>query len=222
MNTTQKRNVIFRPNLRSFTLIELLVVITIIGILAILVVPTLGKARRNALRTSCASNLRQVGVAVKMYLLDHSSVFPLLADGGQFGTLAAFYVPYLNGGTDVFKCPAQKNYLPGKRADWNRLLIPGQSNSSAWVSYEFNTFFAYANPNSYVRTSTKRDVPSPTICAYAYDFPFDPSQSADVPYLPHQGGMNVLYVDWHVSWLAVEDYGLSLPYAQRFYGQGHL
>jgi prepilin-type N-terminal cleavage/methylation domain-containing protein/prepilin-type processing-associated H-X9-DG protein len=221
MNTTQKRNVIFRPNSQAFTLIELLVVITIIGILAVLVVPTLGKARRSALRTSCASNLKQVGTAVKMYLLDHNSVFPPLSDGGQFGTLAAFYVPYLNGATEVFRCPAQKNNLSTMPAYGNRFLIPGVSNSSAWVSYEFNTFFAYPS-NSYVRTSTKRDAPSPTICAYAYDFPYNPSSAADAPYIPHQSGMNVLYVDWHVSWLPVEEYGLSLPYAQRFYGKGHL
>jgi prepilin-type processing-associated H-X9-DG protein/prepilin-type N-terminal cleavage/methylation domain-containing protein len=203
----------------AFTLIELLVVITIIGILAILVVPTLGKARRNALRTNCASGLRQVGTAVKMYLLDHNNVFPRIngADAPKLGMVASYYVPYLNNATEVFRCPAQKNNLSTMPAYGSRLLITGVSNSSAWVSYEFNYFFT-TNIFDSIRTLTKRDVTDATICAYAYDFPYDPTVSADVPYIPHQDGMNVLYCDWHVSWLARADYR---PGGNWFYSKGH-
>jgi len=67
----------------GFTLIELLVVIAIISILAAILMPALSRARASSLRASCVSNLRQIGMAVQMYLSESDGrFFPLYVDEG--------------------------------------------------------------------------------------------------------------------------------------------
>ena len=61
---------------RGFTLIELLVVIAIIAILAALLLPALSRAKQRGQRTSCLSNLKQIGVAFQLYLDDSTDHFP--------------------------------------------------------------------------------------------------------------------------------------------------
>jgi prepilin-type N-terminal cleavage/methylation domain-containing protein len=70
---------------RGFTLIELLVVIAIIAILAAMLLPALARAKRNAYRVQCSSNLHQIGLGFAMYADENREYFPVTTAWGDWG-----------------------------------------------------------------------------------------------------------------------------------------
>jgi prepilin-type N-terminal cleavage/methylation domain-containing protein/prepilin-type processing-associated H-X9-DG protein len=68
---------------RGFTLIELLVTIAIISILASILFPVFARARENARRASCMSNLKQFGLAMMMYVQDYDETYPKAVSDGM-------------------------------------------------------------------------------------------------------------------------------------------
>ena len=89
---------------KGFTLIELLVVIAIIAILAAILFPVFAKVREKARQTSCASNEKQISLAVLQYVQDYDETYGYGAI--NFGTAwKAELAPYVKS-VDLFKCPS--------------------------------------------------------------------------------------------------------------------
>ena len=91
----------------AFTLIELLVVIAIIAILAAILFPVFARARENARRSSCQSNLKQVGLGILQYVQDYDEKFPPAAvyPGTENNGYQELVQPYVKS-TQLFVCPS--------------------------------------------------------------------------------------------------------------------
>ena len=103
---------------KGFTLIELLVVIAIIAILAAILFPVFAKAREKARQSSCASNEKQIGIAVMQYKQDYEETMPMSYAAGDgngtrltCGTPMYFFIdelmPYCKN-EQIFKCPSHE------------------------------------------------------------------------------------------------------------------
>lgn len=126
---------------RAFTLIELLVVIAIIAILAAILFPVFARARENARRASCQSNLKQIGIGILQYVQDYDERYPVVlnyAGGNQNRTNWAKVVqPYLKS-TQIFNCPSDATTVINSGLAYYWL---GNDPAPAHVSYAYNQAF---------------------------------------------------------------------------------
>jgi len=113
----------------AFTLIELLVVLAVIGILAALLLPALGRAKESGRATACLSNLHQIGIALQLYVQDNNNRLPYMRDKSLTTTneLPSPDVVLSRdlGNTNVLRCPSDRQHLfetTGSSYSWNNLL----------------------------------------------------------------------------------------------------
>lgn len=100
---------------KAFTLIELLVVIAIIAILAAILFPVFARARENARKASCMSNLKQIGLGFMQYSQDYDeNVVPVRVGGAasNYFNWSNIIQPYLKS-TQVLVCPSNSSKVQG-------------------------------------------------------------------------------------------------------------
>ncbi len=208
---------------RGFTLIELLVVIAIIAILAALLLPALSSAKQRAWSAKCLSNLRQIGLGMRMFADDNSELFP--ESGGDIywgaidpGTQKASWMQQVFlcvGNTNVYNCPANAqlpadmqgpfNYFNGTRAAYVVADDAAPVKSSA-IQY----------PAAYVLSGDTCGIPEKT-SGEGSGGTFDPLDADKDDYTQncvggpangspyelwqvHSLGQDILFDDGHVKW----------------------
>ena len=118
----------------AFTLVELLVVLGVIGLLASLLLPAVSRATEAGRSTACLGNLRQVGIALELYVQDNHNRLPVLRDrlfdtnatpGLESHATMDVALAYHLGATQVLRCPSDRKRFyeqTGSSYSWNSLL----------------------------------------------------------------------------------------------------
>ena len=189
----------------GFTLIELLVVIAIIGILAAIMFPAFATARESARRAACGSNLRQIGMGLQMYTMDHTERMP---GAGPTGREWPDFLGSYTRNTQIFACPSSSETQP--------VINDGGTSK---LSYGYNalvidaTHYGFALPGGEPVSLSSVDLPSETIAIFDYLGANAPAEAqlTAASHLPdggasntrvaprHLEGFNALYADGHVK-----------------------
>lgn len=125
----------------GFTLIELLVVIAIVAILASILFPVFGRARENARRSACMSNMKQLGLGFLQYAQDNDEFFPfswksgMAYSSGAMGWGGRIYSYVRN--TDVYRCPSDGKQVLGK------VSYSSNDNIGGYSTYHVGTYGIY-------------------------------------------------------------------------------
>lgn len=190
---------------RGFTLIELLIVIAIIAILAAILFPVFGRARENARRASCASNLKQIGLGMAQYVSENDGTLlvqgaPRIQDNGRpsWRQKLALYVK----NNDLFRCPSnpQNNARADEARNFEGLDFPEIKRSyAANILYITNDDFNPLNESLVTSPATRVQIGESVDMWTDLDPAWDAVAWTGIHYAGHLGTANYLYGDGHVK-----------------------
>lgn len=195
---------------KGFTLIELLVVIAIIAILAAILFPVFARAREKARQSSCLSNMKQVGLAFKMYISDYDSRYPIWTSGRDNSRDNARYglnwremlKPYIKN-EQIWVCPSREPSFRNCHFEGH----PWGRGTDTWLgrlhggSYGINRNGVANKKESAIEDAAGTYVASESNCLKL--------DVGNVSYLgankheqePHNDGFNSAFCDGHAKWL---------------------
>ena len=206
-----------RVKIRIFTLIELLVVIAIIAILAAMLMPALSKARESARRTQCASQYKQIGTALGMYMNDYADYLPGPSYGKPYSPASSYkpgnnfvyaldslYIRNYNGMTasnphataaaaPLWHCPS--NGVKVLEISGSRIGKLHQFSSSISAYEQLFGIPDVSDPKKF--GMMKFPVSHSRIPLYAELN--EKTEGGNVLAAPHNGAFNVIYGDLHVA-----------------------
>jgi prepilin-type N-terminal cleavage/methylation domain-containing protein/prepilin-type processing-associated H-X9-DG protein len=218
----------FTKSRYGFTLIELLVVIAIISILAAILFPVFARARENARRASCQSNLKQINLGLAQYTQDYDERYPLYDDSRSPSTSREGWAqriqPYLKS-TQLFQCPSDSAALgvdPNPYLDtgftdyaYNRWVggydrngsssgggfITGGLNQSMFTQAALTVLMTDYTSNVSYNNVTGDAVNANTTCG-SITYPLAASAGRALIYggMRHFDGANLAFADGHVKW----------------------
>ncbi|AHF90994.1 hypothetical protein OPIT5_13025 [Opitutaceae bacterium TAV5] len=195
-------------NRRGFTLIELLTVIAIIGVLAAILIPTVGAVRKSAQAASCISNLRQIGVAMVMHAQANRDKLPVAWGGDTTIWNEKMWQwqlqPYLENKQNqtnaidavfggIFRCPGKTNFNIDGPTDREKNSYAMNAFSNGGDTTTQRTLSSLGQPTITLLVSDSNTATCHLRNAnYLYD------NAADIA-LWHKGKNNMLFADGHVE-----------------------
>ena len=212
-------------SIQGFTLIELLVVIAIISILAAILFPVFARARENARRTSCLSNLKQIGLGIMQYTQDYDETYPSYATFGSGSEAAPYWTsmvePYLKS-ADLLRCPSSLTAPTSSVGHYGANILVVKSTRSVDSTYEPGLKLAEVN----FPASTYMIMDSGANRVIPWGATLSVRNGSSTHYLPGVGGMeppptsavaaayqddyqrgrhflgvNITYADGHAKWI---------------------
>jgi prepilin-type N-terminal cleavage/methylation domain-containing protein/prepilin-type processing-associated H-X9-DG protein len=228
-STVQKERVPLAGGTKSsgFTLIELLVVIAIIAILAAILFPVFARARENARRASCQSNLKQIALGITQYIQDYDGRYPVYRFDGSDACNPYCYPfqldPYVKS-QQIYKCPSYGQVGNGAdvfgthqatqygiMAGGYGTITPGTPNELVSTDSGFPAPCTDAKVSEPARTWMLVETKDITYnyAPYRYGdwspqfgtFATQPEGDSQFRDQAHFDGSNVAFVDGHVKWI---------------------
>lgn len=197
----------------GFTLIELLVVIAIIAILAAILFPVFARARENARRSSCQSNMKQVGLTLTQYAQDYDEKMPPLYLPSTGQLWPQMIQPYLKS-EQVMVCPSigivagQAPLVGNPSYGMNINMQEGALSGTTYAGLTSRSIATFNYPSELLTNVDNGQLPGLGgyySTWYSVTTGVNPwINNLRIPTGAHFDGANVLFADNHVKWLKLD------------------